>query len=300
MISINFKKKFLISAVVISAMFLTVNKISAKVGPMTILNQAKKTENRANKITSFCNRLSTLKANLQQKIANRKNKSLTNQTNRLDKLKKKQDDIDFKITEGRKQRDANLTQNFQILEKRAQTAEQKDAVKKFETVMLNAIQARRTAVDEARNTFREAVKGLIQERKTKIEEIVSNLQSSKEAAFNKAQSLCAENNNDENSVQATLKSDLSEAVKNQFANKPQEVKKIGTQIATLAQTRRQALKTAQDTFHLAVQKAVADLKSSFSQGKNSADSSDENNDTVNSVSPSVSINSSDSGAKNIQ
>jgi|GEM_PF-3533188 len=300
MISINSKKKVLISAVVILTMFLAVNKISAKVEPMTILNQAKKTENRTNKIASFCNRISTVEANLQQKIANQKSKVLTNQTDRLDKLKKKQDDIDSKITEGRKQRDANLTQNFQILEKRAQTADRQDAVKKFETAMLKAIQTRRTATDEARNTFREAVKQLIQQRQAKIKQTVLNLQSSREVAFNKAQSLCAGDNIDENSVRSTLKSDLSKTLKSQFANRQQDVKKIGTQIATLAQTRRQALKAAQDTFHLDVQKAVADFKSSFPQSNGSSDSSDENNDTVDSASPAVSNNSSNSGVKNNQ
>ena len=226
------------------------------------------------KITHFCDRVSTLKERFQQKMVNGKSKFLENYANRLNRWKGSQNNIDSKIANWRKQQDANLSQNFQLLEKKAQTSKQQTAVKNFQEMMLEAIQTRRIAVDKARNDFHQAIMQVVQQRKDDVEKVVEASISNEQDYLSQAQATCQENNVDENLIQNKLNSNLK-LLKSQFLTNRKKIEGTKSQIKTLAQAHRQAIKTANNNFHLAVQKAVAYFKSAFPSNDTSSDSSSE-------------------------
>jgi len=118
-----------------------------------------------------------------------------------------------RLTELRNTWDENRDQIYQKLQERAQTESQTQAVANFQETIETAVTVRRTAIDQAIETYWAGVDSLYATRVESTDDITKTYQSAVQTAFANALEACG---NDESAVQirATLTSALRTARQN--------------------------------------------------------------------------------------
>lgn len=217
-----------------------------------------KLETRQEKI---CDRISELAGKVGGKIEEKESALSLRQEERMAKWTRHIEEQSAKISQLRADHEANYDEHFKALEDKAQTDGQKKAVADFEAAVEAALTARRSAVDSAQKTFREGVKSAISGRKTDASQLMSDFNAARTAAFQKAESDCAEGVGAE-AVKKNLRSDL-QAAKTKLQGDRKNIEKVGSVVKELAAARRQAVEKAHVDFKAAMEKARAELKKAF-------------------------------------
>lgn len=268
MTKMNFRKLGILSAMIITTIFVLTFEASAqnsankKIGADK--REEKKSEIQAEKQAKFCERISELASKISQRFSDKQEKIRNRNQERLSNWEENQSGRDAKLADLRSKRDSNLEEHFRKLEERAQTEEQKNAVAEFKETVRNAIEARREAIDAAIEKFRADVKTLQTSRKTTIEGDAEDFISAQKSAFEKAQSDC-EKLIDPKTVRQTLHSSLKLA-KSNYGVEKQNREKIRTQMQTLIQTRKSAIEKAIADFKTTMEAAKVKLKTVLSDG----------------------------------
>ncbi len=302
MIQIKFKQKMLISVVVISAVFIAFQSVSADSmemteghnGPVAQIhsinkyvrqesnsqeNHSKKTGAKIQKRSArFCERINEENSTFSQKMNTHKKEIQGRIAQREARLQERQKNIDTQRNQWRTKVDSHLKKSFDLLDKRAQTAEQKSAVASFENAIESATKIRREATTKAITNFREGLMKLLSQRMSIINSAIVTMQSNRVEAFNKAKNACEKGEVNVQSMKTELQTEM-QSMKNNRQKKMQQFKNIGEQIRALIKTRQQAMQVARDNFKTAIEKAKTDFSATFS--KTTTTNSTSNSETSN-------------------
>lgn len=231
--------------------------------PVLILAQPRggKPEDAGEGGKGFCARISGISSKIDQRMANRDAKLEQKREQISNRIEIRRQERNAKLEQKRAKWDVNRVEHFAKLEEKAQTDEQKQAVITFTKAVSEAIAVRRAAIDTAIQEFREGVTEAKASRKASTDELVSDFRDAIKAAVEKAEADC-ESGIDPKTVRENLRNDLKEAREN-FVSAKQGIEKLGTQMALLITTKKEAIKKAIEDFKEALEQAKDDLKAAF-------------------------------------
>jgi hypothetical protein len=258
--------KKIFSAAIIAGIVLSAN-VKAEVLPNTggkktgDVRQQNREEKQEMVTQNVCENISEKIDQLENKIANQEDGVRTRQEQRLANWTEKAGKVDTKLESLREAWDTNRTEQFTKLRDRAKTDDQIRAVTAFETTTKEAIAARRLAVDDAMNKFREGVKNTIQTRQGDMDKIMSGLEATRLEIFKKAKDDCANGANAQ-TVRTNLRKALQEGKNKLEANKKSETKS-GETIVSLVRIRQAAVEDALTKFKATMERARIELKKAF-------------------------------------
>ncbi len=219
-------------------------------------------ENRKAAVTDqLCSRLDTRSTEILKRITERIGQKDGKQDDRLETLTGKRATWDEKRTSNRDEREAYRNKRYANLTERANTEEEKAAVKAFEDAVEAATETRQKSTDSAVNEFRKAMDTSISGRQGGIDSVLVEFKSDVETAFKKAVSSC-DNGTAVKTVRETLRSDLKNA-RNELKAGYESLDKARDPRPDLVAARNAKIKTASEAFKASVESAKAELKKAF-------------------------------------
>ena len=207
----------------------------------------------------ICDNLEKWVVKIDQVLTEREIKIEEKQTERLEKLNEKRENRDIKLEEHREKWEDKWEEHFGMLEEKASTSEQRQALVEFKEAVQDVRASRQAAIDKAISQFRTDLDKLIADRKTAIESAKTVYINAYNAAIQKAKDSCSQGL-DANTVKETLKTDLK-AAKDKFNSDRQAIEKAD--VKKLVEARQQAFKEALEYFKKAMKEARAKLRAAF-------------------------------------
>jgi len=220
-------------------------------------NLASKSEEARNAV--ICDNLEKWVVKTDQVLTERETKIVEKQTERLEKLNEKRDNRDQKLEQFRENWNEHWDEHFAMLEEKASTSEQKQALVDFQEAVKDALASRQAAVDSAITQFRTGLDKLIADRKTAIETARNAYLDAYNAAVESAKQACA-NGGDPSQIKETLKAALK-AAKDKFNSDRHAIEKMD--VKKLVEVRQQAFKDALNYFKKVMETERTKLKAAF-------------------------------------
>ncbi|NTU66972.1 MAG: hypothetical protein HGB08_03550 [Candidatus Moranbacteria bacterium] len=208
----------------------------------------------------FCAKIDDLDGSVLDKVASRVSEVRERKTNRENNWEDATTQIDSKVEQFRSERDSNIESHFSALESKVTNDDQKKAVSTFKNTVRKAIEARRSAVDDAKETFRDGVKGAIETRDGAMDTALSTFQDAVTAAVSKTKSDCSSGKTPAE-VRTALRTSI-QAARDKFAA-DRKLQAVGSEVETLTKTRNVAIQKAETDFKAALASATTELKKAF-------------------------------------
>jgi len=204
-----------------------------------------------------CVRIKTLATANEAKMNERLSTMQLDFQKRLTNIASRHDTVDQKATVFRAERSDKFDTKVAVLRNKADLTEaQLAAIDEFETAIKTAEATRETAVDTARATYREALDKVVAEHQATLSDAAIVFQKAVKAAFTTAQANCGDT-----ATVASLRASIKTARDSfQLTRKTEAVKST---IKQLADTRHQAVQTADAAFKKSVADAAATLKTAL-------------------------------------
>lgn len=203
--------------------------------------------------SNLCTRISTVTSAHDARITERRATLKTNFSNRLTKLETNRASVEEKLATTRQQVVSTFNQKIDELSAmQGLSEEQLTAIDTFKTEMIAAQDARKQAVDTARQTYQSGLRQIISDRQDVIDEATATYDAAVDAAFEKAESNCSSS-----SALTALRADLS-AARNALAA-VRETTKPRSDVRSLAETRNSAIREANQTFRATAKKSAETL-----------------------------------------
>lgn len=212
----------------------------------------------------FCSGLDTKQAAVNDKLVSLKSKLTANWKNQDDRFATNKQKVDDKVASIRKNIDQQRKQNFVALESKAKNADQKTAVTAYQSAINRAVSIRRVTVDNARASFRSSAREAIATRRATMTGQADKLRIDNDGAFTVAQASCSTSSAKPTAIRATLAASLK-ASRQSFADARKGDNTIKDQLQSFVQTRKDAVKTANQTFKTSQTAAVAALKAALAK-----------------------------------
>ena len=140
---------------------------------------------------SFCTRINSVEQRIADQITKAETKQSTHQGERLDKITKKESEVDAKRAQGRGEADTKRVKNWEKMLGKAKTDAQKVAIEAYKTSISTAVSTRRTAVDTAVKAYRDGLASVLASHNAKIATAVATFKASMDTAVAKAKADCA-------------------------------------------------------------------------------------------------------------
>jgi len=169
--------------------------------------------------------------------------------------------VNQKLATSRKSGDDRLQENFDKLNAKATTDDQKAAVATFEAAVKDAVTKRRAAVDAANTAFHTAVLGAVSARQNALKTAAAAYKSTVAAAIAAAKASCAAGT-PAATVRATLAAKLA-AAKSALETARQTADKVGPDLTAAKAARKAAVDKANADFKAAIQAALTALKAAL-------------------------------------
>ena len=250
-------KSSLFVFVIVLAMFFVVSDNSFAVNNS---NNANSTT--TNTTTSFCDTIASKGAELLSKFDSLSAKLAQAWEKRDQTLSTKWQDITKEVTDKRSQADAKRFDDYAKLEARAKTTTQTEAVRVYEDSVNTAISVRRKSYDVARQTFRDGVKSVIEERRNTVNGELNLYRNSITQATEIAQSSCSDAKNAKSVVRQTFKDSLKKA-QSVFKAARSDDSKVKDKIKPLIDTRKLSYEVADQAFQSSMQMAKTTILAAF-------------------------------------
>ncbi len=216
-----------------------------------------KTENKNDKnVNNFCLKLSNLNEKLANQVKKTEDRQSLTQINHAVDLNKKESNGDSKKAISRLNTDTKRIKNWNKITNKAKTPEQLAAVESYKKSVQNAIDSRKIAVDAAVKTFKEGLALVNTTYTNSLSLAMTAFKTSVDNALIKAKTDCA-NNVTSKTVNSTFTKTVNDARSLLKTARKDALTNSG--IANLKKTRDDAIKSAEDTFKTANDKAYADL-----------------------------------------
>lgn len=177
--------------------------------------------------------------------------------NQADKRADRRTDVDMRRTENEAKRKSQIEE----LTKRATTEEQKLAVAKFSSALIEALSVKNKAIDTLLATHRAEVDKAVASRKAEVDKALATLTSAIETAKTQAKNDCA-NNVDGNVIRTNLKNSIQKAQEN-FKSSVTSIEKVKDISEASRNLKKAELKKIEETFRKSVESARNDLKTAF-------------------------------------
>ena len=214
-----------------------------------------------NKNKLVCENIEKWVVRIDQVLTEKEMKIEEKQIERAEVLAEKRDARNQKLEQHREKWEEKWEEHFGLLEEKASTSEQKQALIDFKEAVEEARASRQAAVDFAISEFRTELDKLVADRKTLIEGLKNTYINAYNTAVQNAKQACL-NGEDSSKIRENLRTQLK-AVKDEFNAGKKEIEK--TDIKDLVEKRQQAFNEALEYFKKAMEKARNDLKNSFNQ-----------------------------------
>jgi hypothetical protein len=211
--------------------------------------------------SSVCSNLQSRASAAQSRYKQLKGKVTDSWKTQDTKLKTVAQKEDTSVQNLRQTIDDQQKLNFAKLEDHAVTDQEKQAVAAYEKAITTAQTVRRVAVDAARSTFRTGIAQLIENRRNDATNQANGLSAAIDVAYATAQTSC-----DGGVSTATIRASLIASLQSahqQFVDARKNDTAIGAQVKTLAATRNQAIRVANQAFTQSVKAAISQLHQAF-------------------------------------
>ena len=209
----------------------------------------------------ICDNLEKWVVKIDQTLTEREVKIEEKQTERLEKLDKKRENRNTKLEQHREKWEDKWEEHFGMLEEKASTSEQKQALVEFKEAVKEALASRQAAVDKAISQFRTDLDKLIANRKIAIDAAKIAYINAYNVAIQNAKQACTDGGVP-SQIRETLRTALK-AAKDKFNSDRRAIEKMD--VKKLVETRQQALKEALEYFKKAMEGARTKLKTAFNQ-----------------------------------
>lgn len=201
-------------------------------------------------------------AQIDKLLVNIGNGAQTSGEKRVENIEKREDKREVKRTEIDTRRDENETKRKSQLEeltKRAKTDEQRTAITAFTTAIDKALEIKKAAIDAVLLAHRNEVDALIATRKTAADKALTTLTSDINNAKTKAKTDCT------NSVAGeTVRTNLKDSIQKAQLTYRITMRSLPKEIPEAKiDTKKEELKTIEETFKKSVEQARNDLKAAF-------------------------------------
>ena len=212
----------------------------------------------------FCTNLSTNSVTITKNVASLVDKLTTARSGQDTRVTDRRSAWDQELIANRAKWDATRQQNFTVLESKATTDAQKQAVKIYEASLLQGIATRRAANDGARGTFRSGVDALRDARRKAVDFQVSAFSSTVQDAIGTATASCANDSSTKNgvTVHETYAASLK-AARSTFVAARAGDNKIATDVAELATARDASIKADDTAFEARAKTVLEAFRTSF-------------------------------------
>lgn len=213
--------------------------------------------NRDNKTSiNFCARISSVEQKFADQVTRTETKQSTYQSNRMDKITKRESDVDAKRAFGRGNKDDTRVKNWDKMIGRAKTDAEKIAIEAYKSAIANAVTIRRTAVDTAVASYRNGLNAVLANHNSALDQAIATFKATVDSALAKAKADCTAGIASQTVKEAFNKA-VAEARKTlQGARKSAET---NSGVTALKKTRNDAVDLAILNFKTATEKARADL-----------------------------------------
>lgn len=225
-------------------------------------NRPSKEEVAEKKTEKVCDRITSGYSKLEQKMVESENRIRTREEERKSEFDEKEEALRTRLTERRSEIDANFAAHIEkMIQAAGDDAVKKTAVAAFQLAVRNAMETRRTAVDAARETYRNQVETAVRERKTALDSPLAVFRSETKAAYEKAAASC-EAGEEIASVRTTLQTNLKNA-REKFQAQNQNRERVRTNLESEISVRNQAIQKANDDLKAALTKAKEAFQNAF-------------------------------------
>lgn len=219
--------------------------------------------------SQFCKKLPTVASNIKSNINSRSTNATNSLSNRENRWTNIWTNVDSKVSTNRSKADTLRQQHFDKLLAKAKTSTQQQAVKQYITDVNNAVAIRRTAYDNSRNEFRNALNNLISSKSSSVSSQVNEFSDQVNSAINTATDQCANNSMKAIDIRSNFTSSLK-SIRQQYETNRKSDAGISSQIKSLVTTRNNEFKAADLTFKTSIDSARANLVKAFGQNANSS------------------------------
>jgi hypothetical protein len=212
---------------------------------------------------NFCTRITNTSTDISSKLTKAEDNRGSVRLDILAKLKDRKDKRAVDIQAKRDEAKTNFEKLIANLTATATTDAQKNAIDVFKTTIENAMTTRKTAVDAAVKAYQDGLDALVGQREDTIKAAAATFKTAVSNAVTTAKSSCAAGT-DPATVRTTFMASLKTA--NEAFRSAVQVKVQGQnsqQIESLAKTRNDAIKAANDAFKQTVKQARDILKAAF-------------------------------------
>lgn len=212
----------------------------------------------------FCTNLSANATKITSSISNLTNK-LNDARNAEDqKVSDNRTKWDSEIKAAQDKADQQRQDNFTKLMAKATTDPEKAAVTTYEQTITDAVNARRSANQQARTAFRSAVDAARSTRRSSVDGQVSTFTNAANAAIQTAQSACASDSSITGgpAIRTAFVTSLKTARTNFQAARKDDMK-VSDQVKSLIATRDASIKSNDATFETAAKAARQTLQAAF-------------------------------------
>jgi hypothetical protein len=237
----------------------SVNRVSRE----AIMDGSNKEALKEMKIDRVCNRLEVAIDRMSEKIGIIEDKSKEIKKNRLTEMEKNKDTREAQLQSRWTLRDENRNKFYAKLDARVENNEaKKAAVEKFKDTVDTAVEARRTAIGEARKVMQSGIDVAIRNREMEIESIRKNLQSDLDKIFIGAKNSCQDDSDNEDVKNALnqLRVDVKES-RDAYRSEVVKIKAVKDIIEQLRATRKETVASIIDEFKITLKSAQEELKS---------------------------------------
>jgi hypothetical protein len=262
MIQMNSKK--LAAFILISAVGVSIaGSVFAYAGVGALLEAKKRAEGFKQDAAAkgICLRIDEISSKTKENVSQKEEGINARIQNKLQEMDQNREKRDNELAEFRTNADEWRDKNYQLLEGKATTDEQKQAVEKFKTAVETAVKIRRESIDTAIDNFRDGVDKARTDHKSSLEGAMNSYQNAVQTAFEKAKNDC-ENGVDEKTVRTTLRTSL-ESSKGQLREDKAGVTKFRDTMKVLIDAKKTAFEKAISDFKTAMKAATGDLKKAF-------------------------------------
>ncbi len=211
---------------------------------------------------TFCAKLDTATKGLRDLIVASQKAHLDDTTSRLDQLTSDRTTEDDTLTVARAKTAADYADQYKKLVKLATSVDQKKAVSEFQSVVSNALDAKKMSIDEAIKTYRDGVDAIIATHDAAFDAALKTMSDTVSSALDGAKTACTAGT--ASVVQA--KNNVNNAVKVARAQFKETISTLDTDttdLDALGIARKTAVDAAEVTFQNALAAAAAKVKTVF-------------------------------------
>ncbi|MFA6160397.1 MAG: hypothetical protein WC678_04925 [Parcubacteria group bacterium] len=233
----------------------------AKKAEIQEARDAKKEEVQENRSEKTCAMISNQAEQIQNRLTERIAKLTQKRTETQSNIAERVAQRTAKRTERRAKWEQTKTANWEKLQSKAQTDEQKAAVAKFIAIVQTAVKNKNDAVDAILTQLRAEIQTQNNERKSEIDAQIATYKNAVASITSQVQSDCSAGK-DAKTIRESYRTQMKQA-RETFQNRERNREEFNAEIKTLKDAKKSEVRTILETFKKTVEDAKVELRSAF-------------------------------------